>query len=204
MIKKINYKPNFGLLLLFLFFSYTFQAQQLTITLANDSEKEKKVKEKLQKLLKEKDVSNWIFKDTIVIDENRRIPGSHPVLTLTARYVNDDELLLSTFVHEQIHWFTYNNHDKVNEAVKELEVMFPKVPYASKEGAKNERSTYVHLIVNFLEYKAARELQGELKAKQIMDYWMTHHYTWIYKTVLERNNDLSKILFKHDLIPNNT
>src|SRR5262249_41281436 len=65
---------------------------------------EAQTKEQLLRLLKTYDVSRWIFTKSIVIDE-RAIPHSHPVLTLHARHLQDDELLLSTFVHEQFHWF---------------------------------------------------------------------------------------------------
>ena len=63
------------------------------------------------------------------------------------------------------------------------------------------RSDYLHLIVNYLEYRADRELFGELKARQIMEFWSSDHYTWIYKTVLEHTRDIGNIAFKHKLIP---
>ena len=87
------------------------------------------------------------------------------------------------------------------DAKKELRVMFPKVPIKPPEGASDEESTYLHLIVIYLEYRADRELLGELKARQIMEFWATDHYTGIYKIVLERPRDIGQILFKHRLIP---
>lgn len=33
------------------------------------------------------------------------IPYSHPVLTLHTRHLKDDLALLSTFVHEEYHWY---------------------------------------------------------------------------------------------------
>ena len=110
-------------------------------------------------------------------------------------------MLLSTFVHEQSHWFLTQNHKNTEEAKKELRVLFPRVPVSFPEGATDEDSTYLHLIVIYLEYRADRELFGELKARQIMDFWATDHYTWIYKTVLERTRDIGNIVFKHKLVP---
>jgi len=110
-------------------------------------------------------------------------------------------LLLSTFLHEQIHWFLAQNHKNTEEAKKELRLMFPRAPVSFPEGAKDEESTYLHLIVIYLEYRADRELLGELKARQVMEFWATDHYTWIYKTVLERARDIGNIVFKHKLIP---
>jgi hypothetical protein len=82
-----------------------------------------------------------------------------------------------------------------------LKKLFPKVPAGFPEGARDERSTYGHLFVIYLEYRGIREILGELKAKQIMDFWTTDHYTWIYKTVLERPRDIGQIMFKHKLVP---
>jgi hypothetical protein len=59
----------------------------------------------------------------------------------------------------------------------------------------------LHLLVCYLEYRAGRELLGELRAKQVMDFWTTDHYTWIYKTVLESARDIGNIMAKHKLIP---
>jgi hypothetical protein len=56
-------------------------------------------------------------------------------------------------------------------------------------------------VVCYLEYRAIRELLGELKSKQIMEFWAGDHYTWIYKTVLERPRDISNVLFKYKLLP---
>lgn len=34
-----------------------------------------------------------------------------------------------------------------------------------------------------------------------MDFWATDHYTWVSKTVLERERDLGGVLAKHKLLP---
>ena len=46
-----------------------------------------------------------------------------------------------------------------------------------------------------------RELLGEFKSRQIMEFWADDHYTWIYRTVLEKPRDISTVLFKHGLLP---
>ncbi len=188
------------LLPLLLSLSIASHAQKkIEISLKNGSQEELRTKEQLQRLLKTYDVSKWIFTDTIVIDE-KSIPHSDPVLTLSTRHFKDDELLLSTFVHEQLHWFLNPQKGK-DEALKELRVLFPKAPVGYPEGAEDETGTYFHLIVNFLEWRADRDLFGELKARQIMEFWASDHYTWVYKTVLERPRDIWKIASKYRLIP---
>jgi hypothetical protein len=183
--------------------SITSYAQdKLDISLKSGSRSEIQTKEQLQRLVKTYDLSKWIFTKAILIDE-KSIPHSHPVLTLHTRHLKDDDLLLSTFVHEQLHWFLVQKDKETDEAIKELRVVFAKVPAGFPEGAEDEESTYLHLLVNYLEYRADRELLGELRAKQVMDFWATDHYKWIYKTVLERTRDIGNIAFKHKLIPTN-
>ena len=173
----------------------------LKITLQNGTPAEQQLKAQLERLLKTYDLSKWIATNSIVIDEKTAIPHSHPVLTLNTRHIKDDELLLSTFVHENMHWFVIREDGKIEAAVKEFKTMFPKVPAGGPEGARNENSTYTHIAVCYLEYRSLRELLGELKAKQVIEFWATDHYTWIYKTVLDRPRDIGNIMFKHNLVP---
>lgn len=185
-----------------LFLNIAASAQNnIEITLKNNTLDEIQTKEQLQRLLKTYDLSKWIFTKPVVIDEKTGIPHSHPVLTLNTRHLKDDELLVSTFVHEQIHWYLDQKDKETEAALKELRVMFPKVPSKGPEGARDENSTYLHLLVIYLEYRAIREAFGELKGKQIMDFWATDHYTWIYKTVLERPRDIGNLMFKSKLVP---
>jgi hypothetical protein len=181
--------------------SSALQAQvNIEIALKHGTKIEQQTNEQLQRLLKAYDLAKWTFTKSILIDEES-IPHSHPVLTLSARHVKDDELLLSTFVHEQAHWLLTQNPKATENAKQELRSMFPKVPIKPPEGASDEESTYLHLIVIYLEYRADRELLGELKARQVMEFWATDHYTWIYKTVLERPRDIGNVAFKHKLVP---
>jgi hypothetical protein len=184
-----------------LLFCATSHAQSgVEITLKNNSKDEEQTRVQLRRLLQTYDLTKWTFTKSVVIDE-KAIPHSHPVLTLSARHVRDDELLLSTYVHEQIHWFLTQNSKSTEAAKKELRAMFPKVPVAFPEGAQDEESTYLHLLVIYLEYRADRELLGELRARQVMEFWATDHYMWIYRTVLERPRDIGTIAFKHKLVP---
>ena len=175
--------------------------EKVAVTLAQNSRAEAQTKEQLERLLRTYDLSKWIFTRTVVIDEKTNIPHSHPRLTLNTRHLKDDELLLSTFVHEQAHWFVSSREKEAEEALKELRALFPKVPAGHPEGARDERSSYTHLIVIYLEYRALRELLGELRARQVMEFWTHDHYTWIYKTVLARPRDIGNIAFKHNLVP---
>ena len=183
-----------------LFLNEPLAQSGLEITLKHNTKEEAQTKEQLLRLMKSYDLSKWIFTKSVLIDKDV-IPHSHPVLTLSARHLKDDELLLSTFVHEQLHWHLVQKDKDTDAAIKELRALFPKVPTEGPEGANGEESTYLHLLVNYLEYRADRELLGELKAKQVMQFWATDHYTWVYKTVLERAPDIGNIAFKYKLVP---
>lgn len=191
------------LLFIIVFLNITSLAQnKIEIALKNKSQAEIQAKEQLQKLLKTYDLSKWAFTNSIVIDE-KSIPHSHPILTLHTRHLKDDELLVSTYIHEQFHWFLVQKDKETDEAIKELRALFPKVPVGFPEGGQDEESTYLHLLVCYLEYRADKELLGELRTKQVMDFWSTDHYTWIYKTVLERQRDIFNIMSKLKLLPPN-
>lgn len=174
----------------------------LSISLKNGDPEEMATQRQLERLLALYDVQPWVFTNRVVIDSGRSvIPHSHPVLTLSTRHLRDDELLLATFIHENLHWFMDAHSQEVEKAVADLKVMFPKVPAGHPEGARDERSTYEHLLVCTLEYDAIKPLLGELRARQVIDFWTTDHYTWIYRTVLERGWDLRGVLKKHGLNP---
>ena len=175
---------------------------QVSISLKKGDSKELATQHQLERLIALYDVSPWIFTNRVVIDGDPSvIPHSHPVLTLSTRHLKDDELLLATFLHENIHWFMEAHPQEVDKAIADLKTIFPKVPAGHPEGARDERSGYLHLLVCTLEYDAIKPLLGELKARQVIDFWATDHYTWIYRTVLERGRDLRGVLQKHGLRP---
>lgn len=173
---------------------------QLDITLKDGDEREQQTRRQLERLLSTYDVSNWLFTRKIII-ESDVIPHSHPVLTLSTRHLKDDELLLSTFVHEQFHWYLEENPKETDAAYKELRTIFPKVPVGYPDGGRSEESTYKHILVCYLEYQAVKALVGDLKARQVMEFWATDHYRWIYRTVLEREREIGSLMRKHKLLP---
>jgi hypothetical protein len=172
----------------------------LEISLKQGSAAEAQTRDQLRKLVASYDVSPWIYTRSVVIDE-RAIPFSHPVLTLHTRHANDDDLLLSTFVHEQLHWFFVERSDATDLAIGDLRRLFPSVPVGGTVGARDERSTYLHLLVCYLEQQADIRLLGELKTKQVMEFWASDHYSWVYQTVLDRGRDVRKILDDRKLLP---
>lgn len=166
----------------------------IEISLKNNSPREAKTKERLSGLLRRYDLSKWIRTRKVLI-EQYVVPHSHPVLTLNTR--GDGDELLATFIHEQIHWFEEERAEQRDAAVRELKTVFPKVPAGLPEGAKDEESTYLHLIVNYLEYEAMKELVGAAKAREVLG--AKGYYKWIYKTVLTEGEKIKGVVEKHGL-----
>lgn len=175
---------------------------QVEINLKHNDQREQQSKQQLERLFSVYDLSPWSYTRKIIIDSDfNTIPHSHPVLTLHTRHLKDDELLLSTFVHEQLHWYLSQKREGTEAAVKELRSVFPKVPVGFPEGGDSEESSYEHLLVCYLEYVTDKQLLGELKTKQVMEFWASDHYTWIYRTVLEQGGKINAVVRRQKLMP---
>jgi hypothetical protein len=171
----------------------------IAISLAHGSEAERETREQLQRLLGTYDLQPWQFTDRVVIDE-QAIPHSHPVLTLHTRHLDDDVLLLSTYLHEQLHWFiTAQADDKVEPAIAALEERYPRVPVGFPKGAETVLSSYFHYIICYLEYLGLRQVVGEEEALRVMDFWQRDHYTEIYQTVMQDTDAIGTIVTCHGL-----
>jgi hypothetical protein len=173
--------------------------EPITISLAHDKPAERQTKAQLERLLATYDLEHWTFTRTLMIDEDA-IPHSHPVLTLHTRHLKDDDLMVSTYIHEQMHWFLSQHRQKSDAAFADLRAKYPKIPVGFPEGSNDERGNYEHLAVVYLEYRADRQLLGELRAREVMEFWSHDHYTWIYRTVLEQARDIGEILLKQGLL----
>ncbi|HEY0667382.1 MAG TPA: hypothetical protein VGD22_04345 [Sphingobacteriaceae bacterium] len=195
---------NFLTLLLLLFSSLSFaqaQTRELQIQLKNNDSLELQTKEQLQKLISTYDLNKWMFTDKIIIESGfKAVPHSHPVLTLNTRHLKDNELLLSTFIHEQLHWFI-DTHPAKEDALGQLRQLFANPEIKFPEGSGGEIDTYYHILICHLEYRGLKQLLGELKAYQIVSFWQQDHYRWIYKTVLENQRQLDDLVRKNKLFP---
>ena len=170
--------------------------QAIDIQLAHNSPAEQQTKAQLERLLKQYDTSRYTFTQTIVIDDSA-IPHSDPVLTLHTRHLQQDDELLSTYVHEQLHWYLDSKKQQTNAAEKELRALYPNPPVGGKEGSRTMQSDYLHLIVCKLEWDADRQLLGDARAQVVMDFWAKDHYTWVYQTVLTDSDKIEAII-KHN------
>ncbi len=155
---------------------------QLDVRLANDSDAERATRARLLALVEEHDVSDWIYTTEILIDQDQ-IPHSHPVLTLHTRSLGDDDMLVSTFIHEQFHWLEEGEASVAfRAAMADFERMYPDAPAREGGGARDVESTYRHLIVCDLEFQGMTRLIGEARARELLT--RITHYEWIYERVL--------------------
>lgn len=172
------------------------QAQDLVVELANDTERERATRERLLALVDSFDVERWTYTRKVRIDEDA-IPHSHPVLTLHTRSLGRDLDLLSTYLHEQFHWVVDARPEDEAAAIAELRRLFPEVPTGRPLGARDEHSSYLHLIVCDLEVQAMEALVGREKAVELAR--STRHYTWIYEQVVE-NPEVRRVTTTHGFV----
>jgi hypothetical protein len=172
----------------------------LQIHLANDSESERFILETLRRMLDAHDVSRYLFTDRVVIDDDA-IAHSHPVLTIGTRFSVRTELgVLATLLHEQLHWHVHDDtlDASSDAAIEELRALYPSVPVGrAGGGANSEDSTYLHLIVNWLEHEALAAVVGREKAEETTRAQAV--YRWIYGRVLEDHATIGDIVRRHGL-----
>lgn len=166
------------------------------ITLKHGTEREARTKAQLERVLADYDLGKYTFTREVVIEE-QAINHAFPVLTLNARFADSEDELLSSFVHEQLHWHLRDRGPAMQNAVAELRRAYPHVPVGGQEGAETEYSTYGHLVDCYLELVADRKLIGpERTAAVVAD---KGHYTWIYATVIRDDARMSALVDRYHL-----
>ncbi|KID57370.1 hypothetical protein JF50_09155 [Pseudoalteromonas luteoviolacea] len=161
----------------------------ISIKTAAGTDKELKIENTLKKLMDKYDIEQWIYTSKALVNEKARVPHSHPVLTMnTAKaYLESENRVLSTFLHEQFHWHVVlNGKGSIDEFRGAIKREFPKVEYKRPLGSGDEGGTLTHLVVCYLEYRAMASLIGESDAKALLK--SNPYYTWIYKTILDKEN----------------
>jgi len=168
----------------------------VTIDLAHGTEREQRTKARLEEVIATYDLHKYTFTRKVVIEE-QAINHAFPTLTLNARFADSSDELLSSYVHEQLHWHLRDHAADQQAAVAELRRMYPNAPVGLPEGADSLFSTYGHLVDCYLEIQADRSLIGpERTAAVIAD---KGHYTWIYKTVLQDEPRIAAVVGHHHL-----
>jgi hypothetical protein len=170
----------------------------VSITLANENERESVARDQLARLLDRYDLRKWQFTNRVRIEQGA-MPHSHPVLTLNTAYPNDDHLVLANYLHEQLHWFLTKRRGRARRALRDVRDRYPDPPVERPRGAGSAGSSYLHYLVCFLEHEALIEVVGSDEARRVIEFWCTHHYTEIYRTVLRDAEGIREIVEGHGL-----
>jgi hypothetical protein len=161
-----------------------------------------RVRGMLEALRRRHDLSRYEYTRLV-----RIVPGgdtfSHPMLTLGNRFAENEDLLLSTYLHEQMHWYLWYlgtpERDPIAPFLDELVRRYPEAPTDLPDGARNYESTYLHLVVNWLEVATTSEFIGRARAWGVAETQRT--YRWIYRTVLKDWDLLADLYERHGIIP---
>lgn len=169
----------------------------VTVLAKNDTDTENTAKERLQKLFKQYDLSQYVFTETVYV-EDRAIPHSHPVLTLSSFPYSDKNILLDAFIHEQLHWYL-DSQPQTQDAINDLAAKFPHAPWGFPMGCKDQQSTYEHLLLCALTHSALQALVGTDAAERVLHYLQNHHYIWVYMTIKSEREYINTLINKHRL-----
>jgi hypothetical protein len=173
-----------------------FAADRISIHLAHNSQREMETSLTLRQILSTYDLDQYTFTRQVIIEE-RVMNHAFPVLTLNVFFGDRPDMLLSTYVHEQLHWYLREHDEQQKAAIIALHRMYPRVPVGLPEGADSEYSTYGHLVDCYLEIQADRQLIGSERTENVIKSkpW----YTWIYKTILRDEDKIRAVVDEHGL-----
>jgi hypothetical protein len=161
-----------------------------------------RVRDLLGALRRRHDLARYEYTGTV-----RIVPGgdtfAQPILTLSNRFADSEDALLSTYLHEQMHWYLWYlgtpDRDMVAPFMDELVRRYPDAPTEPPDGARGYDATYLHLVVNWLEIAATSEFIGRERAFAVAR--VQRSYRWIYRTVLKDWDLLGELYERHDIVP---
>jgi hypothetical protein len=148
--------------------------QLRTITLLANTESERETRQRLLDLFKKyPDLEKWTFTENLVIRDDG-FSHSYPELTLATNQLvaRNDQEFISIYVHENLHVFLSLHPKNFYATIADLRISYPNVPIGRVNGVhlggRDEESTYIHLIVGYLEYMAMMQLFGKESATEIL------------------------------------
>jgi hypothetical protein len=174
----------------------------IDVDLEHAQREAERVRGMLEALRRRHDLARYEYTKVV-----RIAPGAdtvaNPVLTLGNRFADSEDLLLSTYLHEQMHWYLWYlgtpEHDMVAPFYDELVRRYPDAPIELPDGARNYDATYSHLVVNWLELAVTSEFIGRERAFNIAK--VQRSYRWIYRTVVKDWDMLGELYERHGIVP---
>jgi hypothetical protein len=179
----------------------TRSVDDIAIDLTEAQQASERVRTMLLKLSSDYDLSPYAYTRRVRIAPGE-IAHSHPVLTLNTM-IREETALLSLYLHEQMHWYvtwySYARPDGWSATWADLSARYPNVPAVFPEGAHTAQSSYLHLIVNWLEVEAAAQFLG--RPKSIALAQKNFVYSGLYRIVLADWDALTELYRRHALAP---
>jgi hypothetical protein len=182
---------------LFLALGASAQTPKLNIKTKNALPQEEQRKEQMERLGKQYDLKKYTITRDILI-ERGAMNHSHPTLTLNLRFLDNDDLALSAYVHEQAHWVLTDRNRFDNPSLfEDLHRAFPNLEIRVPEGDGELRSSYFHIAVCMLEWHAMEELVGLERARKVIEWKQGDHYKAIYSIALNQREQVEGVLNRH-------
>jgi hypothetical protein len=158
----------------------------------NNDPQELEVVEILKELCKQYDIP--AFTQNVQVEKGV-IPHSRPVLTLNVR-VTEPRLLLSTLIHEQLHWHA-QEHVGYNDCIAYLKTKY------QDDGEHNKSGTYPnsyweHVIVCFNTRNYLQSILSKEDVDWLYEQWQA--YPTLEKLVVEKKEEIQADLEKFDII----
>ncbi|WP_035350481.1 hypothetical protein [Edaphobacter aggregans] len=174
------------------------KSPKLNLHLVHNNPLEMRKEMQIERLAEKYDLTKYTLTTEIAIEQGG-MAHSKPVLTLNGRFMDDDDLALSQYVHEQGHWVLGKHQQQVRALFDDLKRAFPGLPTTYPQGGFGEQDTYLHLPDLMLEWQAMEDLVGEKRALAVMKFKEGDHYTELYKTVIENREEMEQILKRYGI-----
>lgn len=175
------------------------ETPKLNIKTAHGYPLEEQRKEQMERLARNYDLKKYTITRDVVI-ERGAMNHSYPVLTLNLRFLDNDDLALSAYVHEQGHWLLVERHRDDNPRLfEDLHSAFPNLDIRAPEGDGELRSSYFHIAVCMLEWQAMEELVGPEQARRVIEWKHGDHYKSIYSILLHQRPEVEAVLNRYDV-----
>jgi hypothetical protein len=170
-----------------------------TIDLSTAQKGAEKVVECIKRWRESHDLRRFEYTRQLRVAPNE-LPHSHPVLTLNTQLFDPEEIL-SEYLHEQMHWYVeaLGCAEQGSSLIAELRRRYPQIPVGFPEGADDEFSSYLHLLVNWLEVEAASHFIARERAEAIARN--KRYYRGIYRAVLSDWHSLEGLFRAHEIVP---
>jgi hypothetical protein len=170
------------------------QTPRLKIKTKHHEPQEEQKKQQIERLAQQYDLKKYTLTRDILI-ERGVISHSHPVLTLNLRFMDNDDLALSAYVHEQAHWVLTERGPRINLGLfDDLTHNFRILDYSVPSGDGEMKSSYFHIAVCMLEWQATEALVGPERARKVIEWKENDHYKAIYAIVLNQRPQVESVL----------